>query len=112
MRCGADTGGTFTDVVTDDGRVAKVLSTGEDARQAVCEAACEVAGAPVAFLLEPSGRDFLSTAMAGVELPPVTIQPRGDAQPGAGRAFTSKDTYFVADARSHPALAAPLVPCT
>ena len=34
---------------------------------AVCEAACEVAGAPVAFLLEPAGRDFVSTAMAGVE---------------------------------------------
>ena len=34
------------------------------------------------------------------------------ATPGAGRAFTSKDTYFVADARSHPALAAPLVEAT
>ena len=30
MRCGADTGGTFTDVVVDDGRVAKVLSTPTD----------------------------------------------------------------------------------
>ncbi|MFN2505674.1 MAG: hydantoinase/oxoprolinase family protein [Acidimicrobiales bacterium] len=30
MRCGADTGGTFTDVVADDGRVAKVLSTPDD----------------------------------------------------------------------------------
>ena len=30
MRCGVDTGGTFTDVVTDDGRVAKVLSTPDD----------------------------------------------------------------------------------
>src|SRR6185295_8439016 len=61
------------------GRVARVLATGEDARTAVCEAACEVAGAPVAFLLEPSGRDFVSTAMAGIELSPVTIQPRADA---------------------------------
>ena len=46
------------------GRVARALAGGDDARRAVCEAACEVAGAPVAFLLEPSGRDFVSTAMA------------------------------------------------
>ena len=93
------------------GRVAKALAAGEDARTAVCEAACEVAGAPVAFLLEPSGRDFTSTAMAGAEIAPVTIQPRGD-QTGHGRAFTAKETYFVADARTHPALAAPLVEAT
>src|ERR671910_1247640 len=94
------------------GRVAKALAAANDARTAGCEAACEVAGAPVAFLLEPAGRDFVSTAMAGVEIAPVTIQPRGDAPSGPGRAFTSKETYFVADARTHPALAAPLVEAT
>jgi diguanylate cyclase (GGDEF)-like protein len=93
------------------GRVARALAAGEDARRAVCEAACEVAGAPVAFLLEPSGREFTSTAMAGADVAPVTIQPRGD-QSGPGRAFTAKETYFVADARTHPALAAPLVEAT
>jgi diguanylate cyclase (GGDEF)-like protein len=93
------------------GRIARSLSTGDDSREAVCEAACEVAGAPVAFLLEPSGRDFVSTAMAGVDINPVTIQPRGDGG-GPGRAFTSKETYFVADAQAHPALAAPLVEAT
>jgi diguanylate cyclase (GGDEF)-like protein len=92
------------------GRVARVLAAGDDARSAVCEAACEVAAAPVAFLLEPSGRDFVSTAMSGIDLSPVTIQPREHA--GPGRAFTSKDTYFVADATDHPALAAPLVEAT
>ncbi|HEX3393309.1 MAG TPA: hydantoinase/oxoprolinase family protein [Acidimicrobiales bacterium] len=35
MRCGADTGGTFTDIVTDDGRIAKVLSTPDDPSRAV-----------------------------------------------------------------------------
>ena len=35
MRVGADTGGTFTDVVADDGRVAKVLSTPDDPSRAV-----------------------------------------------------------------------------
>ncbi|MCA1656321.1 MAG: hydantoinase/oxoprolinase family protein [Actinobacteria bacterium] len=37
MRCGADTGGTFTDIVTDDGRVVKVLSTPDDPSLAVAE---------------------------------------------------------------------------
>ncbi len=35
MRVGVDTGGTFTDVVTGDGRVAKVLSTPADPAEAV-----------------------------------------------------------------------------
>src|SRR3954468_13678671 len=93
------------------GRVAKALAAGDDARQSICEAACEVMDAPVAFLLEPKGRDFSSTAMAGVTVQPVTIPPRGDG-PGGGKAFTAKEAYFVADARNHPALAAPLVEAT
>src|SRR5215210_7008047 len=91
------------------GRVARVLAGGEDARRAVCRAACELAGAPVAFLLEPSGREFVSTAMSGVEMAPVTILPRADT---TGRAFTARESYFVPDARSHPALAQPLVDAT
>ena len=38
MRVGIDTGGTFTDVVDDDGRVAKVLSTPDDPARAVARA--------------------------------------------------------------------------
>jgi N-methylhydantoinase A/oxoprolinase/acetone carboxylase beta subunit len=37
VRCGVDTGGTFTDVVTEDGRIAKVLSTPDDPGRAVRE---------------------------------------------------------------------------
>ena len=37
MRCGADTGGTFTDLVDDDGRIVKVLSTPDDPATAVAE---------------------------------------------------------------------------
>jgi N-methylhydantoinase A/oxoprolinase/acetone carboxylase beta subunit len=37
VRCGADTGGTFTDLVADDGRVVKVLSTPDDPAAAVSE---------------------------------------------------------------------------
>jgi diguanylate cyclase (GGDEF)-like protein len=91
------------------GRVVRVLACGEDARRAVCRAACEMAGAPVAFLLEPSGREFVSTAMSGVDMAPVTIQPRPDT---TGRAFTARESYFVRDARSHPAVAQPLVEAT
>src|SRR3712207_8797716 len=43
-------------------------------RPAILEAACEAAAAPVAFLLEPSGRELASTAMHGVTMAPVTIQ--------------------------------------
>jgi diguanylate cyclase (GGDEF)-like protein len=93
------------------GRVARALAAGEDARTAVCEAACDVMGAPAAFLLEPSGREFVSTAMSGMQIQPVTIQPRGEGA-GAGRAFNARETYFVADARHHPALAPPLVEAT
>ncbi|MFM8303362.1 MAG: hydantoinase/oxoprolinase N-terminal domain-containing protein, partial [Actinomycetota bacterium] len=38
MRVGIDTGGTFTDLVTDDGRVEKVPSTPDDPARAVAEA--------------------------------------------------------------------------
>jgi len=93
------------------GRVTRALAGSRDARPAVCRAACEVAAAPVAFMLEPSGREFVSTAMVGVDIAPVTIQPRPESEYGS-RAFTSRQSYFVADARSHPALAEPLVEAT
>jgi diguanylate cyclase (GGDEF)-like protein len=90
-------------------RVVAELAGGEDARRAVCRAACEMAGAPVAFLLEPAGRELSSTAMHGVDMAPVTIQPRGGS---GGRAFTAQEAYFVPDARHHPALSASLVEAT
>jgi diguanylate cyclase (GGDEF)-like protein len=90
-------------------RVVRSLAAGEDGRRGVCRAAAEMAEAPIAFLLEPSGREFVSTAMHGIDMAPVTIQPRPET---TGRAFTALESYFVADARSHPALAAPLVEAT
>lgn len=44
MRVGADTGGTFTDVVGDDGRIAKVLSSPDDPGRAVREGVAALAG--------------------------------------------------------------------
>ena len=83
------------------GRVTKALSGSRDARPAVCRAACEVTCSPVAFLLEPSGREFVSTAMVGVDIAPVTIQPRAESGTAAARSRRAR-RYFVADARSHP----------
>jgi diguanylate cyclase (GGDEF)-like protein len=93
-------------------RSARALAADDDARPAIVEAAAEAAGAPVAFLLEPSGRELVSTAVYGVDMPPVTIQAREDQPRGAKKAFASLESYFVADARDHPALAAPLVEAT
>lgn len=92
-------------------RLAEGLTADADPRPTVCACACDAAEAPVAFLLEPSGRDYASTAMAGVEIAPVTIQARGHST-GPTRSFMRTESYFVADARSHPALAEPLVRAT
>jgi diguanylate cyclase (GGDEF)-like protein len=89
--------------------VALAQAGGADARPVVCRTAAELSGATAVFLLEPSGREFASTAAHGVEMGPVTIQPRGD---GPGRAFQSTESYFVADARDHAALAPALVEAT
>ena len=91
---------------------ARALSEDGDPRTAILAAACDAADAPVAFLLEPSGRELVSTAMHGVEMAPVTIHAREESPRGAARAFSSLESYFVADALDHPALAAPLVTAT
>ena len=93
-------------------RAARALSADGDPRRSILAAACEAANAPVAFLLEPSGRELVSTAMYGVDMAPVTIQAREESPRGATRAFSSLESYFVADAQDHPALAAPLVTAT
>jgi diguanylate cyclase (GGDEF)-like protein len=91
------------------GAVALAQAAGQDARPVVCRVAAELSGASAVFLLEPSGREFLSTAVHGVEMGPVTIQPRGD---GRGKAFQSTQSYFVADAAAHTTLAPALVEAT
>jgi N-methylhydantoinase A len=44
VRVGVDTGGTFTDLVTADGRVRKVLSTPDDPARAIAGALAEADG--------------------------------------------------------------------
>src|SRR3954451_21581940 len=93
-------------------RAAGALTGEGDPKVAVLEAACEASGAPVGFLLEPSGRELVSTAMYGIDMAPVTIHSRAEESRGAAKAFASLQSYFVADAREHPALAQPLVSAT
>ena len=53
MRVGVDTGGTFTDVVTDDGRIAKVPSVPSDPALAVADGLGAVAGEDTAGDIRP-----------------------------------------------------------
>lgn len=50
MRVGVDTGGTFTDLVGDDGRIVKVSSTPDDPASAVRDAVARVSGSRPALL--------------------------------------------------------------
>ena len=49
MRVGADTGGTFTDVVAADGTVTKVLSTPDDPGRALRDGVAALGGRPEAL---------------------------------------------------------------
>jgi N-methylhydantoinase A/oxoprolinase/acetone carboxylase beta subunit len=72
MRVGADTGGTFTDVVADDGRVAKVLSSPEDPGQAVREGVAALDGGRRPTLLA-HGTTVATNALLEGEGAPVAL---------------------------------------
>jgi len=62
VRCGIDSGGTFTDVVTDDGRIAKVASTPDDPARAV-GGAIEAVGAAGALEVLAHGTTVATNAL-------------------------------------------------
>lgn len=70
--------------------VMRGLSTSSHARAEVCEAARTIANADFALLYEPTGSPgtLRSTAMAGIEIPPLDITP--EKSTAAGRAFASR----------------------
>jgi diguanylate cyclase (GGDEF)-like protein len=78
--------------------ISRRIALSGDARSEVCEAARELSGATFAFLLEPRDGSLLSTAMVGLDAPPVTSGPSSRPTP-AMRAFTSGEALFIADAR-------------
>lgn len=63
MRIGADTGGTFTDVVSEDGQVLKVLSTPADPGEAVRTGTTTVAGGGGAVDLLAHGTTVATNAL-------------------------------------------------
>jgi diguanylate cyclase (GGDEF)-like protein len=77
--------------------IGRELMTSADARGRVCEAACELAGAAFAFLMEPDGRGGLvSTAMAGLDAPEIRSAPAGDQTPMV-TAYTAAEPIFIDD---------------
>lgn len=95
------------------GRAARALTGDGDPRRAVLRAVCEAADAPVAFLLEPSGRELVSTAAHGIEMAPVTVHAvQGGPRGAAGALGEYQQGYFVADARADPTVALALVAAT
>ena len=67
MRVGVDTGGTFTDVVTDDGRILKVPSTPSDPGAAV-RAGVEAAGGGTVPALLAHGTTVATNALLTIGL--------------------------------------------
>jgi len=85
-------------------RLVRGFTTRDDARQAVVEAACEVAGTKMAFLMEPTPENCLEvTRAAGAPIPRVRIR-MGEDPSGGAAAFVTRRRFFVADARGHPAV--------
>jgi diguanylate cyclase (GGDEF)-like protein len=72
--------------------ISRELATSPDARLRVCEAACELAGASFAVLMEPAGDGgTVSTALAGLEGPEIR------SGKSTQTAFESAEPRFVAD---------------
>jgi diguanylate cyclase (GGDEF)-like protein len=78
------------------------LSLVTDARERICEAACDLSGAHFAVLLEGNGDGTLaSTASAGLSLPPLTFTPKS-GRSLAMAAYCSGAPLFVSDPEQHP----------
>ena len=93
------------------GRVAKALAAGDDARQSICEAAVRGHGRAGRVPAGAVGPRLRVDGDVRRERP-ARDDPAARRRVAGGKAFTAKEAYFVADARNHPALAAPLVEAT
>lgn len=93
-------------------RIVRDLPNTQDARQKVCDAVCELSGAPKAVLLEPDGKGNLaSTAMTGMRLRPLTLKI-GREPSGAVIALAAQEAFFFPDVRDHPAVSRDFVRST
>jgi diguanylate cyclase (GGDEF)-like protein len=81
--------------------VARRLSTGDGTRRDVCVAACEIGDSAFAMLWEPNAAGRLAvTAAAGTEQPRLELDVA--ERSGAGLAFRTSATVFVAEAKGDP----------
>jgi len=84
--------------------VARALPADADAREHICRATLEIAGASFAAIWEPDGYgDLVLTGHAGPELGRVRFRMREESS-GSLRAYTSRTTYFSPDALADPGL--------
>jgi diguanylate cyclase (GGDEF)-like protein len=84
-------------------RVSRALFTTDDARAAICAAACEIAGADAAYLLEPEGQGRLvSTAVVGADMPPLSIDLGVIEGTLTAGILKGEDPVFISDVASHP----------
>jgi diguanylate cyclase (GGDEF)-like protein len=77
--------------------VMRGMSNSPHARAEVCEAARSIGKASFALLYEPTGKSgaLRTTAMAGIELPPLEIAPGKDS--ATGQAFVSRRSFLWSD---------------
>lgn len=79
-----------------------------DNREPICHAALDLAGADMAILVEPRPGALVSTAGAGIQMPPVRIQ-LGQEPSAVEVAYRSEEPFFLADVQQHPATSKRLV---
>ena len=85
--------------------VARSISTGEDARNRICDATLEVADATFAAIYEPDASgDLVLTGIAGPD-PGRDRFRLDDERSGTVRAYTTGSSYFVADAAGDATIA-------
>jgi len=84
------------------------LSLTTDARERICDAACDLSGAHFAMLLEAQSDGTLAwTAGAGLSLSPLTFTPKNGPSP-AMTAYRSGSALFLSDPGEHPLLFEPV----
>ena len=85
MRAGADAGGTFTDVVGADGRIAKVLSSPDDPGRAVRGGVAAVAGSQHLSLLAHGTTIATNAVLEGTGAPVALVTTDGPSRPDRDR---------------------------
>jgi diguanylate cyclase (GGDEF)-like protein len=79
-----------------------------DNREPICHAALDLAGADMAILIEPRPGALVSTAGAGIQMPPVRVQ-LGEEPSAVEVAYRSEEPFFLSDVQRHPATSKRLV---